>query len=102
MTDYLTALTDEAREFAASMAALPWQLQVGIAVTFVIIVALAKWSEPFDPYTDRPGYEPERLDSWPTCDAHDGPRRCGRALGHDGEHVDPFTGTRYHSARWSL
>lgn len=95
----LHQLTDEAREVYANAVGIPWQAWAVVVLIAAFGFLLARASEGFDPMElDRP--EPERPEGWPTCDHLDGPRRCGRALGHDGEHVDPFTGTRYHSARW--
>ena len=91
-------MSDAARDLVADLTAIPWPMWLVLAALTVTAYLLARWTEGFDPMElDR-----NETPAWPTCDAHDGPRRCGRALGHDGEHVDPFTGTRYHSARWSV
>ena len=82
----MTNLTDEARTFYASLVGLPWQLLVGLAVLIVAAYVLARWTEGYDEYTDRPGYEPGR-----TCGEFDGDTFCRRPEGHAADfHSDGF------------
>lgn len=82
----MTDLTTEARDLYSSLASIPWQIFAFLAALIVVTYFLARWTEGYDEYADRPGYEPGR-----SCGEFDGDTFCRRPEGHAADfHSDGF------------